>query len=172
VKKTISILLLLTALNGCAEKAAFHREYRDRIARASTEEERHHNELEYRLLSLAEKGSLSAHFNALDGVTEFEAWLLAKTYAGEEIGACLDLGLPVLRARGWEVRTLIGRPAKEGPPVVIDARSGKITCEGYPSVERPLEYLTRFEAKFKTPNQSLEPTSGSVTPRASSSTSK
>jgi hypothetical protein len=149
VKKTLSIVLLSMGVSGCAEKAPFHREYRGLIARASTPEERRHSELQYELLCVAEKNQLSVHFKPQDGVSEFEAWMLAKVYSGEEIGACLDIGLPERRGHNWEVSTFVGRPGKEGPPVVIDSSSGKITCDGHPAVEQPLEYLIKFEARFK-----------------------
>lgn len=147
--RALSIFALVASLCGCADKASFHREYQQRIANAATADERRRNELEYQLLCVAEKGSLSSRFNTADGVSEFEAWMLVKVYAFDEIGSCLDLGLPQRRDHSWVVPTFVGRAGNPGPPVIVESTSGKITCEGHPTVNRPQEYLAKHDAKFK-----------------------
>lgn len=112
-------------------------------------DERRRSELDYQLLCAAERGPLAKQLNLKDGVDEFEAWMLTTVYALDEIGACLDLGLPQRRQQGWAVATFVGRPGKDGPPVVVDVATGKITCEGHPTVDRPQEYLAKYDARFK-----------------------
>src|ERR1044071_9178293 len=114
MKPFVLLVAFVFICPSCAKEAAFHRQYRDLISRASSDAERRTRQFEYRLLCLAENGALAKDFTTQDGVDEFEAWMLASIYLHENFGACCDLALPERREATWIVRTAIDLPSREG----------------------------------------------------------
>ena len=170
MKKALPILLAALALVGCSDDKQYHR---SRHAAAAKADQRRYVDLESRFMRAAEQGKLSASFKAEDGVDEFEAWLVARTYVLKDIGACIDVGLPARCGGDWMIPVFVGREGNEDHPIVIDASTGRTSREGDLSLDYPKDFILNFEAQFlKTPNKAPEPTTGAVTPRATEGVSE
>lgn len=83
-----------------------------------------------------------------DGIDQFEAWLLAGMYFGENFGVCGVVRLPKLEGSRWRVPFGAGFPPRRGL-LFIDCKSGRITCEGHPSVDDPVAYLKARDEAWK-----------------------
>ncbi|MDP3068976.1 MAG: hypothetical protein Q8N18_01750 [Opitutaceae bacterium] len=153
MKSLAPLLLLALALCGCGKKAPFHEEYAVLIREARTPTERLIHTLDYRLMCYAEKNELEQHLVLSNGVDQFEAWMLTKIFISEHVGACFDLEPPVMIRGKWTVRNRLGRALSEGPPILVDAISGQIACEGHPTIEDPIGFLTRYRLKLEAPKK-------------------
>ena len=69
-----------------------------------------------------------------DGIDQFEAWLLTWYFKDHEIGSCTDLGAPVRDGSNWITKCWIGRGGERMASISVDAASGEIKCDGYPSL--------------------------------------
>ncbi|MBL9199244.1 MAG: hypothetical protein JNL39_02005 [Opitutaceae bacterium] len=153
MKSIAPFLLLVFALCGCSRKAAFHDEYSVLIREAKTPAARLVLTLDYRLMCYAEKNELEEHLVVSDGVDQLEAWMLTKVYVSEHVGACFNLEPPDLVRGTWTIRNQLGRDLREGPPILVDASTGQIACEGHPTVEDPIGFLKQFRRKFDAPKK-------------------
>ncbi len=121
------------------------------IRESKTPTERLIHTLDYRLMCYAEKDELEQHLVLSDGVDQLEAWMLTKVYVSEHVGACFYLDPPDLVRGRWIIRNQVGRALKEGPPILVDASSGQITCEGHPTIKDPIGFLKHYRQKFEAP---------------------
>jgi hypothetical protein len=153
VKMLVCLLVLSFTLGGCARKAPFHAEYAELIREAKTPREKLLHTLDYRLLCYTERNELEQHLVLSDGIDQFEAWMLAKVFISENIGACNDLEPPEMTAGQWRIRYRLGREPKDGPPIHVDTKSGRITCAGYPTIENPTGFLVQYRARFEEPKK-------------------
>jgi len=183
MKLKIYIALLLFSA-GCQHQTEAEREYDKRIAAATDPEQKTLLIFTKRVAVACEDRKISELFRVSDGVDAFEAWLLAYAYLPTEVTMCGDVGVPRREGTTWIVPTYVGREARLGKPITIDAVTGRITCEGYAAVEDPSAYAKSFFGRFEggestktkrkppqkpnqiTPNQALVPTATSVTPAA------
>jgi len=76
--------------------------------------------------------------NLGDGVDKKEAAVLADNYFKAHISACGATSLnPIDKGNLWEIETKIGFAATPYDPIIIDKKTGKITCSRGPAVEPP-----------------------------------
>jgi len=90
-------------------------------------------------------------FRTLDGVDQFEAWLLASEYFPLNFGVCGDVGLPQKEGGKWMIPTFVGRLSDPAPPIYVDATSGVLTCLGHPTVSDPESYIQNPKPANKPP---------------------
>jgi len=148
-------------------RSDFRKDILDGIASARNEKERRLYEYDLRLLDLGEvTDDITSLVKLNDGIDEFEALLIARAYFGWQFGSCGMVELPERNAERWIAAITAGREAKPEPPIVIDARTGTIRCDGHPTILDSVSFLKQW------PNKAPEPTPGAVTPRATEGTSK
>jgi len=91
--------------------------------------------LELRLVRhLKKRSKVGAIISLGDGIDQFEAWLLAWYFKEQAIGSCSDLGVPTREGANWIIKCWIGRGGERMASICVDATSGNIKCDGYPSL--------------------------------------
>ena len=73
-----------------------------------------------------------------DGVDANEASCIAQCYFLREISGCGGCSVISEAGDNWQCATSVGYAAHTGPVIFIDKRTGRIKCNGYPSIEDPL----------------------------------
>ncbi|WP_221031471.1 hypothetical protein [Actomonas aquatica] len=86
-------------------------------------------------------------FNIADGVDQFEAWFLARLFRLEHYGVCGMEGLPEPSEKGWVVGFAHGAHATPGPDLLVDAKTGHISCDGLPAHTDPMAMVRAFRAE-------------------------
>jgi hypothetical protein len=121
-------------------------------ANAKTPDEKLRVKFEDRIARPGDYEKERKRIRVIDGVDQFEAWMLAHEYFGQNFGICGGLALPVREDDRWRVPVAIGSSARPGT-IWIDAGSGHATSDT----------LSIFgdAAKGDQPNQALEPTAPS-----------
>jgi len=118
--------------------------YREFMANTTDTKLRALATLEYRMDKYSElHGGYVGLLRITDGIDQFEALLLARSFITVTSGSEMEPDLPVLKGGTWVVPTSFGLPRRDGYPVLIDERSGRIDCRGYESVTDPEEFLRR-----------------------------
>jgi hypothetical protein len=163
VKTRISILALTLWVVSCARQTELDVHYREFMANTTDTKLRALATLEYRMDKYSKlHGGYVGLLRISDGIDQLEALLLARTFITVTFGSEMEPDLPVLNGGTWVVPTSFGLSKRDGYPVLIDARSGRIDYRGYESVTDP----ERFVRRPYSPNKSPDPTSRSVTPPA------
>lgn len=103
-----------------------------------------------------------AILNLADGVDQFEAWVLADEFRGTVFGGCGNTQAPRLREAKWIVPIAVGFPPEQRHPVVIDAKTGRIDCDGF----EPIIEVEKWYVSHRAPAQAPIPTATGVTPAA------
>jgi hypothetical protein len=119
------------------------------IKHARSESEKTLLVFEKRLYKSAREDRLLDLFSTEDGVDNYEAWLLAKAYSEETFGSCGRVGLPERKGAVWVAPHFGGRASSSEVDVVIDAKSGRLTCAGNPSVDAPDDFLRKHSVDLK-----------------------
>jgi hypothetical protein len=79
--------------------------------------------------------AIVARLDLARGISRPEAKAIATVYALRYISGCGAAKRPSNRGARWEVTPLIGFAARPGPsPIVIEKRSGQVSCAGFPTV--------------------------------------
>lgn len=87
-------------------------------------------------------------------ITKYHAWLLATDYFGVNFGVCGIVGLPKRVGDEWVVQCGVGPPPGIPTTVLVQARTGLITCKGHPTIYDAEAFMAHPEL----PNQSSQPT--------------
>ena len=163
--KLLLILVAISAVGFSATADDEDRLYADAVANAKTEKQRTTAIYEQRIHEYARKNATFADvFRPGDGIDQFEALILSRSYASRCISGCIDIDLPELVRSKWVVHVLsIGRKGEPGPDIIIDAKSGAVHCDGHPDIVDSLAFLNELDKpRTKKPNQSPKPTPGAV----------
>ncbi len=113
----------------------------------ATEEKRRYAGLEYRMLKEMHDGrKIVDIFQSKDGIDQFEALLLAKVYFMGDFGFCGSVGLPTRKGNEWIIPISVGRESGSASPIIIDALTGSLRCEGHPSISDASIFLRDYEA--------------------------
>jgi hypothetical protein len=132
--------------------------FKEAMANDRPEKERRYAGYEYRMFKDLRAGkTVDSMFQPADGLDEFEALLLAKEYFSWQFGVCGWVDMPERQGSDWVVRISSGREARPESPIVIDAKTGALRCEGHPSVTDARAFIHGH----KPPNQLPEPTAAS-----------
>lgn len=88
-----------------------------------------------------------------DGVNQMEAVVLAQEYFLAYVSGCGVTHEPVDRGDYWAVHAAVGYTATPPPnPITINKRSARLTLEGYPTIEYPVEHFKRqLESGYQAP---------------------
>lgn len=153
MKKLLTLLAVVTALTGCREKTEWERRLERNLAIQETEEGKKFVTFRYRR-ALAYENKQEA-FSPLDGIDEFEAWVLADEYRDCVYGICGSTRIPEFIDGKWKVLIAVGDPPpRVQPPLFIDAKTGRLQQAGYEPIEHPAEWLKNP----RPPNQLPQPT--------------
>jgi hypothetical protein len=154
VKKLIPVLFVICATAFGAPGSDMDRLYDEAVANAKTPKEKTLALFEQRIHKLAKKKTgIEEIFIPKDGVDQFEAFVLAHAFFAQNFGGCGAVDLPEKKGDFWFVDMVVGSAAQQLPPAVIDSRTGKLTCEGHPSVTDALAYLKDFMRPNQQPQQ-------------------
>lgn len=79
---------------------------------------------------------------AEDGIEAAEAGTIAKAYFKYTLGiGCGTLGPVTDAGTAWSAPTSIGIVGAPGAPILVDKRTGRVTCGDAPPVENPKTIL-------------------------------
>jgi hypothetical protein len=137
--------------------------FKSAIAETADQDRKRLYEYEYRIFDHVIVGRTLVSLVSLeDGVDQFEAFVIARSYLARTFGACADVYLPRRIAGEWVSEIAVGRHGPQMPPIRVDGSTGRITCEGYESINDVMLFLKSHER----PNKSLQPTPTGVRPPA------
>ena len=140
------------------QEEEMERLFKEAMASDRPEKERRYAGYEYRMFKEMKAGkSIESLFHPSDGIDEFEALLLAKDYFSWQFGVCGWVDMPQRESGTWVVRISSGRESRPESPIVIDAKTGSLRCDGHPSVSDAAAFIRGP----KPPNQEPEPTAAS-----------
>lgn len=150
MKKLIPVLLVICSTALGVPGSDMDRLFEEAVENAKTPKEKTLALFEQRIYKLAKKKTpIEEIFIPKDGIDQFEAFVLAHAYFAQTFGACGAVDLPEKKEDFWYVDMVVGSAAQQLPPAVIDSRTGRLTCEGHPSVIDAIAYLKMLER----PNQ-------------------